>query len=99
MRHSVHQPRNVFLLFLGSTSGCGKGAGPGEQKAGLWGGKKVQSNLREAECVPSRECHRPCLWLATFFVGGSGGGMHVCLCVYEDGCMHAIMYVYVGAHA
>lgn len=32
-----HQPRNVFLLLLGRTPGCGEEPAPEEQKAGLWG--------------------------------------------------------------
>lgn len=91
-----HQPRNVFLPFLGRTPGCGEGAGPGEQKTGLWGGKR-SGPTSEAECPFQR---RPqVLLLAGHLlccccccVGC------VCLCMGAGVCMHAIMYVCVCAH-
>lgn len=68
--------------------------GQERRKKDCWG-EKVQYDLREAECVPSRECHRPCLWVATFFVVVAivvGGGWGVCVRVRVRVCVRVHMH-------
>lgn len=86
-----HQPRNVFLLFLGRTPGCGEGAGPGEEKAGLWGEErsgpipeKLSVSLPENATGPAFGWP-PSLLLLLLVV------VYICVCVCV--CMRTCMNV------